>query len=119
MEYYALASAVGVQLESERDGTLSEAQSSHPSSGFISARRRYHENLTAQVGQELKQTQEEKKAFEHEREKAAAEAALLKKSIEEKKAALGKVVEVRSSAEMSVASQSEREAAIRQSKNLR
>ena len=46
MEYYALASAVGVQLESERDGTLSEAHSSHPSSGFISARRRYHENLT-------------------------------------------------------------------------
>ena len=53
MEYYTLANAVGVQLESERDGTISEAQSSHPSSGFISARRRYHENLTAQVGKEI------------------------------------------------------------------
>lgn len=44
MEYYALANSVGVQLESSRDNA-SEAISSHPSSGFISARRRHHEQL--------------------------------------------------------------------------
>ena len=54
MEYYTLANAVGVQLESERDEALSEALSSHPSSGFISARRRHHEILTQQVDNELK-----------------------------------------------------------------
>lgn len=42
MEYYALANSVGVQLESEAD-MISENASSHPSSGFISARRRYHD----------------------------------------------------------------------------
>ena len=44
MEYYSLAAQVGVQLESSRDGA-SEVVSSHPSSGFISARRRHIENL--------------------------------------------------------------------------
>ena len=45
---------------------------------------------------------------------------MLKKSIDEKKAALGRVTEVRSSAEMSVTSQSERDTAMCQSKtNLR
>ena len=44
MEYYSLANSVGVQLESSRDAA-SDVLSSHPSSGFISSRRRYHDNL--------------------------------------------------------------------------
>ena len=44
MEYYALANSVGVQLESSRDAQ-SDIVSSHPSSGFVSARRRHHEQL--------------------------------------------------------------------------
>lgn len=48
MEYYSLANSVGVQLESSHDAA-SENMSSHPSSGFISARRRHHEQLKNEV----------------------------------------------------------------------
>ena len=44
MEYYSLANSVGVQLESSHEAQ-SEVASSHPSSGYISARRRQHEEL--------------------------------------------------------------------------
>ena len=76
--------------------------SSHPSSGFLSARRRHHEELKQKVEQELKQTQTEKERAEEAKRRAAEEAERLRRSIEANKAALlGKVNEVRSSAEVS------------------
>ena len=58
MEYYALANSVGVQLESSHDGA-SDVMSSHPSSGFVSARRRHHEQLTSQAKTELEVSKQE------------------------------------------------------------
>ena len=68
--------------------------------------------------QELKETQVEKDNFELEKRKAAEEAEKLRKSIEQSRAALGKVAEVRSSAEASV-SGTDRAADLRQSRESR
>ena len=57
MEYYALAAQVGVQLESSREA-VSEAVSSHPSSGFISARRRHIENMKKECIEDLEKVQQ-------------------------------------------------------------
>ena len=112
MEYYSLANSVGVQLESSRDAQ-SEAMSSHPSSGFVSARRRHHEQLLKTHQDEIKDGQEERKKFEEEKRRADEEADKLRASIEaqKKNQSLGKVIEVRSSAEASINAQSDRAAA--------
>ena len=88
--------------------------SSHPSSGFVSARRRHHEQLIKSHQDEIKDVQLEKKKFEEEKKKAAEEAEKLRASIEQQRKSaqgLGKVIEVRSSAEASITAQSDRAAA--------
>ena len=82
--------------------------SSHPSSGFISARRKHHEQLKEQVQHDIMQTKEEKDKFQEEKTRAADEEANLRRSIEANRAALGKVTEVRSSAEHSIPSNTDR-----------